>query len=187
MQKKSAVKQMRSDAMLIGILALIIAVFIYWKLDWFRIYMIAIVGIIGFSVLVVKMLNFATKTEKGASFSYFWNEIVYSVLGIPIIVIAIFYLPVTILIVFFGGDTYTQALKIAVITITVVLQLFSIWIFVRNVIKERKRTPEGKAFEKKMKTEKILTEKRDYVEMMEDRQRFEDSSIIVDEKEKNRS
>ncbi|MHA1399847.1 MAG: hypothetical protein ACTSQE_05845, partial [Candidatus Heimdallarchaeaceae archaeon] len=83
MTYKTPSQRRREDALLLSILGLVIALVLFIKGgSVIRLFLLAVIGVIVFAYLAFKIINIVTATEKGTSFAYWWNEIVYSIFGI---------------------------------------------------------------------------------------------------------
>jgi len=164
----NSAKKRKRDKLILLILALIVSftLFIVGG-NTIRIVLVAVIGIISFMVLTYKLINFITTTGKGSTFAYIWNELVYSIFGVPILVVSVFYLPIAIYILFFTNlrDQYRDLLKWIVVGVTVLFQLASVFVFLKNVREDRKPSKVGKKFVEELEEKK--KNKEDFETLLE--------------------
>jgi len=102
-----------------------------------RVLTIGVVSLVVFAYIVYKYSIFTT-SETGSLIHHTWSEIVYSLLGIPILATAIFYLPISLYFVFAHGAVMILNLKITLITLIVIFQFISLLVFFLQIIRDRK-------------------------------------------------
>ncbi len=168
MLHKSPSKQRREDSLILGILGLVLSVIIFIKGGKVvRLFLLSAIGVVVGAYTAYKIINVFTGTEKGAKFAYYWNEIMYSLLGIPILVISTFYLPVIIYILFFAKQNlvYITWIKWLLIGLTVVLQVLSLYLVIRRRRKEKKKTKAGEQVLSEI--EKVNKNKKNFEELLD--------------------
>jgi len=109
-----------------------------------RFALLLFIGTIVFGYVISKIIKIFTESKVGLSISYWGNEILYTLFGIPILVIAIFYLPVAVFLMFFGKVNFpvTDLIKWGTLAITVILQISSLTVFLIRVRKDKKSKEE---------------------------------------------
>ncbi len=118
-----------------------------------RIFFVAIGGVLLLSYLVYKVWMFLT-TENGVRFSFLFHEITYAVLGIPLIFIAIIYLPL-FLIINLAKITVGAHFWEILLIFTGVFQVISLIITIAKFVRDEK-------FIAYKKQEKKIKPKRDF-------------------------
>ncbi|MHA1199832.1 MAG: hypothetical protein ACTSQF_10940 [Candidatus Heimdallarchaeaceae archaeon] len=83
-------------------------------------------------------LTLFTTSEKGSRITYTWSELVYSLLGIPVLIVSIFYLPVSLYFVFVNSVALSSMIKSVLLILMIVCQLISLLLFIIRIIKDRK-------------------------------------------------
>ena len=95
------------------------------------------ISVVVFGYVIYRFSMFLT-SETGSQIHHTWSEIVYSLLGIPILATSIFYLPISLYFVFVHGAVVILTIKITLLTLMVVFQFISLLVFITRLIKDRK-------------------------------------------------
>ncbi|MCE7742211.1 MAG: hypothetical protein GOP50_07100 [Candidatus Heimdallarchaeota archaeon] len=102
-----------------------------------RFLVITFVSIVLFGYVFYRITLFTT-SEKGSRITYNWSELVYSLVGIPVLIISIFYLPISLYFVFVNGVALSLMMKSVLLILMIVSQLISLFLFIVRIIKNRK-------------------------------------------------
>ncbi|UJG40950.1 MAG: hypothetical protein K9W45_00480 [Candidatus Heimdallarchaeum aukensis] len=132
------------DYVLFALLSIIFLILYIIGGTFVRFVLLLFIGVIVFSYVISKIVKIFTESKVGLSVSYWGNEILYTLFGIPLLVIAIFYLPVAVFLMFFGNTEFpvTDLIKWGTLVITVTLQISSLTVFLIRVRKDKKSKEE---------------------------------------------
>ncbi len=130
---KMRIKRLFSAILLVGF-ALIA---LFFSTGLVRFLAITFVSIILFSYVFYRIIMFTT-SEKGSKITYTWSELIYSLLGIPVIIVSIFYFPISLYFVFVNSAALSLMIKTSLLTLMIVCQLISIVLFIIRIINDKK-------------------------------------------------
>ncbi len=137
MSRLSARKRQIRDAQLLGAIMLVLAAIFYIKGGVIiRGVILVAVGLTLAMFLVIVIIKFLN-TSLGAKTAFAWNELLYSLVGIPIMFIAIFYLPVAIYILFFKYQFPSHVIRNVLLGLMIFAQIISLALFFKQLAENR--------------------------------------------------
>lgn len=92
---------------------------------------------IGLLAFFIYCLALFVTSEKGSKFAYTWSEIAYSLIGVPVLLLSIFYLPVSLYFVFVNSFALSTMIKSTLMILMILFQLISFSLFIIRIIRDR--------------------------------------------------
>lgn len=137
MSRLSARKRQIRDAQLLGAIMLVLAAIFYIKGGVIiRGIVLIAVGLTLAMFLVIGIIKFLN-TSLGAKTAFAWNELLYSLVGVPIMFIAIFYLPVAIYFLFFKHQFPSHIIRNVLLGLMIFAQIISLVLFFKQIFEDR--------------------------------------------------
>ena len=119
------------------ILAVFVLVASFFSTGIVRFLIISLVSTVVISYLFYKLASLTT-SEKGSKIAYTWSEIIYSLLGIPVLVVSIFYFPLSLYFVFVTGTVLNLMIKTTLLALVIICQVISLVLFIMRIIRDKK-------------------------------------------------
>jgi hypothetical protein len=130
-------KKLRMKGIFISLLLVsFVLVAYFFSSGIIRFLIIFLASTIALSYLFYKLALFFT-SEKGSRIAYTWSEIVYSLFGVPVLLVSIFYFPLSLFFVFVNGTELNLMIKTTLLTLMVICQVISLVLFMVRIVRDR--------------------------------------------------